>query len=131
MRPTFRCVGSILVVGIICASASVAQRAGAGAFRRIDRFDGNITIRTTEGRRQTLHVMIRKWEVPGHQKAIRFPEEGPLVVHLHSGRVTTVIAGKEEHRGGGSFWVLPVGASMSIEVTSESALFETATVRQR
>jgi quercetin dioxygenase-like cupin family protein len=100
----------------------------AAAVQALSRFDGRLAFRSAEGPMRELHVVVRQWQIHGRQHIERFPERGFVVVHLHSGRLTTVINGKEETRKGGDFWVVPAGASMSVLVTSESALLETTSV---
>jgi quercetin dioxygenase-like cupin family protein len=121
-----------LTAALACLAPTAARpqatQAPAAALQSFGRFDGRLTLRAPEGRAREIHVVVRQWQIHGRQRVDRFPERGFVVVHLHSGRVTTVINGKEETRKGGDFWVVPAGASMSVVVTSESALLETTTV---
>ena len=113
-------------------SAQPEQKAEAtAAVRPLNRFEGKTAFRTKQGKSKELHVVIRNWEIHGRQRIEKFPEQGFLVVHLHSGSVTTVIKGKEEKHGGNAFWSVPAGSSMSVQVTSESALLEVTSVREQ
>src|SRR2546426_238241 len=81
--------------------APAQQTAEAPApLKPIERFDGKTAFRTKQGKPKELHVIVRNWEIHGRQRIEKFPEEGFVLVHLHSGKVTTVIDGKEEKRGG-------------------------------
>lgn len=112
------------------ASAQAEQKPEAAvALKPLNRFDGKTAFRTKQGKPRELHVVIRNWEIHGRHRVEKFPEEGFLVIHLHSGSVTTVINGKEEKHGGNAFWTVPAGFSMSVQVTSESALLEVASIR--
>ncbi|SRR5713101_1211835 len=101
----------------------------AVALKPLDRFDGKTAFRTKQGKPKELHVVIRNWEIHGRQRVEKFPEEGFAVIHLHSGSVTTVINGKEEKHGGNAFWTVPAASSISVQVTSESALLEVTSIR--
>ena len=103
----------------------------AAPLKPLERFEGQAAFRTKQGKPKELHIVIRNWEIHGRQRIDKFPEEGFMVVHLHSGKVTTVINGKEEKRSGDAFWTVPAGSSMSVQVTSESALLETMAVRKQ
>ncbi len=52
-----------------------------------------------------------------------------MIVHLHSGLVTTMIDGKKEKRKTGEYWTVPAGTQMSLQVTSESASLETFSIK--
>lgn len=110
------------------AQAEQAPEAAA-ALKPLSRFDGKTAFRTKQGKSKELHVVIRNWEIHGRQRVEKFPEEGFAVIHLHSGSVTTVINGKAEKRGGNAFWTVPAGSSMSVQVTSESALLEVMAIK--
>jgi len=102
-----------------------------GALKSIERFDGRTGLRTRRGKLEELHVVIRNWQLHGRLRVEKFPEPGFAIVHLHSGKVVTVINGKEQQRNGGDFWIVPAGSSMAVQVVSESALLETTAVRAR
>ncbi len=112
------------------ASAQPEQKPEAAvALKPLSRFDGRTAFRTKQGKSRELHVVVRNWEIHGRQRVEKFPEQGFLVIHLHSGSVTTVINGKEEKHGGNAFWTVPTGSSMSVQVTSESALLEVTAIK--
>jgi hypothetical protein len=60
----------------------------------------------------------------------KFPEHDFLVVYLHSGKVATVIDGKQENHKGGEFWTVAAGVNMSVQVTSESALLQILAIKK-
>lgn len=129
-----------LTTGILWAASAGAQQTPPAQapqkaesvipLKPIERFDGKTAFRTKQGKPKELHVVVRNWQIHGRQRIEKFPEEGFMLVHLHSGKVSTVIDGKEEKRGGDAFWTVPAGSKMSVEVTSESALLETMAVRK-
>jgi hypothetical protein len=94
------------------------------------RFEGKAVIKPKAGRPQELSVALRSWGIHGQQHIEKFPEQGFVLVHLHSGKVITVINGKEEPRKGGDFWTIPAGATMSVQVKSESALLQTFALKR-
>ena len=93
------------------------------------RFEGNVTMQTRAGAPRAIRVILRDWTIRGTQRIERFPEQGFAVVQLHSGNVTTTINGRQEKRRGGDFWTIPAGASMSLQVTSESAVLQTMVIQ--
>jgi hypothetical protein len=116
---------------VVMATLAQAPPQEIGSLKPIERFDGKATIETKAGKPMEAHVVIRVWQIHGRQRIERFPEEGFMIVALHSGRVITAIGGKREERKGGDFWTVPTGSSMSVEVTSESALLETTALRKK
>ncbi len=112
------------------ASAQAEQKPEAAVtLKPLSRFEGRTAFRTKQGKSRELHVVVRNWEIHGRQRVEKFPEQGFMVIHLHSGSVTTVINGKEEKHGGNAFWTVPAGSSMSVQVTSESALLEVTAIK--
>jgi quercetin dioxygenase-like cupin family protein len=93
------------------------------------RFEGDVTVQTRAGAPRAIRVILRDWTIRGTQRIERFPEQGFAVVQLHSGNVTTTINGRQEKRRGGDFWTIPAGASMSLQVTSESAVLQTMVIQ--
>lgn len=140
MRRLTDCALVVVAVSTFGVTAGVAQKKNSAqteqkpeatsAVQPINRFEGKTAFRTKQGKSKELHVVIRNWEIHGRQRIEKFPEQGFMVVHLHSGSVTTVINGKEEKHGGNAFWSVPAGSSMSVQVTSESALLEVMSIRQ-
>lgn len=109
---------------------SAPQSEGVLALTKTDRFEGKTVLKLKTGRPQEVSVAMRSWALHGRLQIEKFPEHDFLVVYLHSGKVTTLIDGKQEQRKGGDFWTVPASASMSIRVTSESALLQTLAIRK-
>jgi hypothetical protein len=131
---------ALLVAAVLFAVASWGQTGAQtppkptsdseGALTKTDRFQGKTVLKLKSGRSQEISVVTRTWALHGRLQVEKFPEHDFLVVYLHSGKVTTVIDGKQELRKGGDFWTVPAGASLSIHVTSESALLQTLAIRK-
>jgi hypothetical protein len=140
MRRLIDCALVVVAVSTFGVTAGVAQEKhsaqpeqkpeATAAVQPLNRFEGKTAFRTKQAKSKELHVVIRNWEIHGRQRIEKFPEQGFMVVHLHSGSVTTVINGKEEKHGGNAFWSVPAGSSMSVQVTSESALLEVMSIRE-
>lgn len=125
MRKTFFIALLPLILAASAAAQEAQDEAAPNALAPQTRFDGSVHLQSaTKGVPRDVSVVARKWIIHGQQHVARFPEDGFLIVHLHSGKVTTVIDGKETAREPGDFWTVPQGASMSVAVTSESALLE-------
>lgn len=133
------CVLALLTTGIV--TAAFAQQAGAPEpsqkqeaivpLSQVERFNGKTTLQTKGGKSQELHVVVQDWGIHGRQRVEKFPEEGFMVVHLLAGKVMTVIDGKEQAHQGGEYWTVPVGSTMSVQVTSESASLQTLAVKTK
>jgi hypothetical protein len=93
------------------------------------RLEQDVIVPTTGAVPQKVRVVLANWGIHGTQKIDRFPEQGFMIIQLHSGNVTIVINGKEEKHRGGDFWTVPAGATMSVQVTSESAVLQTMAIR--
>jgi hypothetical protein len=114
----------VLFVALLPAQpkpGTAAEAAAPHALQSIERFNNQQLALFAKGKPAAAHVTIRDWQLHGQLKVDKFPETGPFVVELHSGKVTTMINGKEEKRNPGDFWTVPAGATMSVQVTSESA----------
>jgi quercetin dioxygenase-like cupin family protein len=100
------------------------------AFTKTDRFQGKAVLKSKTGRPQEVSAVLQNWALHGRIRVEKFPEHDFLVVYLHSGKVTAVIDGKPEQHKGGDFWTVPAGATMSLQVTSESALLQTLALKK-
>jgi hypothetical protein len=140
MHRVIRCALGVLTSGILFLTAGLAQQAaapqpvpsqeGVVPVSHVERFNGDTTLPLKGGQSRALHVIVEDWGIHGRQRIEKFPQEGFLLVHLLAGKVTTVINGKEQAHNGGEYWIVPVGSSMSVQVTSESASLQTLSVRK-
>jgi len=131
----------VAVVFVVSAAALAAtpqnptsknQEEGRATERlsRTDRFLGSVTLKNKAGKSVPLKVSVRTWGITGGREAIRVPEQGFVIVQLHSGKLTTVIDGKAQERGEGEFWVVGPGTQMAVEVTSEAAVLQAMTLHK-
>ena len=97
---------------------------------RTDRFLGSVTMKNKAGKAVPLKVSVRTWGIAGGRGTIRVPEQGFVIVQLHSGKLTTVIDGKAQEREEGEFWVVGPGTQMAVEVTSEAAVLQATTLQK-
>ncbi len=134
MRVTFAGMVVSLLAGVALMAAQVnrvpeSEKQAANVLAPLNRFEGTTILRTKAGRPMKIHVLLRNWGIRGRQYVEQFPVQGFVIVHLHSGLVTTIIDGKEQKRTIGEFWTVPAGSSMSLRVTSESAFLETMSIK--
>ncbi len=115
------CCSLTLLVPLQAQQDTTAEGPAKNALQPIERFNNRQMTLAIKGKPASAHVTVHDWLLHGKQKVDRFPATGQLLVQLHSGRITTVINGKEEKREPGDFWTVPAGASMAVTVTSESA----------
>jgi len=131
----------VAVVFVVSAAALAAtpqnptsknQEEGRATERlsRTDRFLGSVTLKNKAGKSVPLKVSVRTWGITGGREAIHVPEQGFVIVQLHSGKLTTVIDGKAQERGEGEFWVVGPGTQMAVEVTSEAAVLQAMTLHK-
>ena len=138
MRRLTRAASALLVVGAAAIAAtpqnpsSKNQEEGRATERlsRTDRFLGSVMMKNKAGKSVPLKVSVRTWGIAGGRGAIRVPEQGFVIVQLHSGKLTTVIDGKAQERGEGEFWVVGPGTQMAVEVTSEAAVLQATTLQK-
>jgi glucose/arabinose dehydrogenase len=109
------------------ADAKQEESKGLERLTRAERFQGALTAKAKDGKAVPVQVALRTWSVRAGPGALRLPDQGFLVIQLHSGKLKTTMDGKQQERHEGEFWVVPVGAQMSIEVVSETAVLQTAT----
>jgi len=137
MRSLTGVAGFALVVGAAALAAtpqntSKNQEEGWAKERlsRNDRFVGSVTIKNKAGKLVPLQTSMRTWGIAGGREAIHVPEQGFVIMQLHSGKLTTVIDGKAQERGEGEFWVVQPGTQMTVEVTSEAAVLQAMTLQK-
>jgi len=138
MRSLTRAAVFVLAVGAGAITArpqnpsSKNQEEGRATERlsRNDRFIGTVAMKNKAGKSVPLQVSVRTWGIAGGHEAIRLPEQGFVVIQLHSGKVTTVIDGKVQERGEGEFWVVRPGTQMTVAVTSEAAVLQAMTLQK-
>jgi hypothetical protein len=136
MKRIAACLSLLLLCGVLHAQEAPPAKPESpapNALQPIERFSSReITMAFVRNGVPTppaaAHITIRDWQIHGQQKIQNFPESGLLIVELHSGKVTTIINGKEERHNPGDFWTVPAGASMSVQVTSESAALHVVAV---
>ncbi len=123
----------LMVVPAVAQEAAPAKKAEKveAALKAAERFDGRATLRAKDGSAKELHVVVRNWAIHPGEEVTRFPEKDFTVLQLVAGKVVTVIGGQEKVRTGGEFWAVPAGASMAVRVTSESASFQTITIKEK
>jgi hypothetical protein len=123
-------IPSLLLAGLTASTAAAQTKSESeSALSPRVRFEGDVTVQTKGGAPKAMRVVLRDWAIGGTRKIERFPEQGFMVVQLHSGNLTTTINGKQDKRSGGDFWTVPAGASMSLQVTSESAVLQTMVIQ--
>ena len=129
-------MGGIALAGLLLTGSPEAQVAPApgsqaGRLRPpTERFAGSVTVRARDGTAQLVQVVIRNWIIDNRQRIARFPEEGPLLVELTGGELTTIIDGQRQARKSGEFWTVPPGSIMSIETGNDSAGLQTIAIRR-
>ena len=119
--------GAALWIGALAAQEPAPQT--APVLEPLVRFEQDVVVATKAAAAKKTHVVVANWGLHGSGKLDRFPEQGFMVVQLHSGNVTVTINGKAETHKGGDFWTVPAGATMSVQVTSESAVLQTMAIR--
>jgi quercetin dioxygenase-like cupin family protein len=119
-----------LCIGVLAAQQPPARQPSPSTpvLEPTVRFEQDVAV-PAKGAAKPSHVLISNWAIHGTGKIERFPERGFMVIQLHSGAVTVTINGKAEQHKGGDFWTVPAGAAMSVQVTSESAVLQTLTIR--
>src|SRR5262245_38997377 len=123
----------LLIVGGLDLSAAMLAQARPQEslpLQSSERFSGTTSIRAKDGRASELRVAVRNWSIGSGSVVARFPEQGPMVVHVLAGRVSAVVDGKQQEYKEGDFWAVPAGQTLSIEVKGETATLQTITIRK-
>jgi len=127
----FFVVGAVSLTGIPQQPSATNQEGRATErLSRIDRFVGSVTMKNKAGKSVPMRVSVRTWGITGGREAIRLPEQGFVIVQLHSGKLTTIIDGKEKEREEGEFWIVAPGTQMSVEVKTEAAVLQAMTLQK-
>ncbi len=94
-------------------------------------FDGNFSLRATDKRSGQPKVVVRLWTIHERQRIAQFPEKGFLIMQCVAGELTTVINGQRQQRSTDEFWVVPKGATVSLETDKDTAILKTWSVVDR
>ncbi len=84
------------------------------------RLESSVTVLGKDGNPRPVKAALRRWVIPGKQRA-ELDEHGFLLVQLRGGKVTVTMDGKEQKHVPGDFWVVPANSKMSIQVLTETA----------
>jgi hypothetical protein len=87
------CVIFCLALGLGQQTQRVPQFDAPYRLEPIERFGGQLVVRTSTGTTRTVRVATRTWGIPNRQR-VTLAEQGYLIVQLISGEATTVIAGE-------------------------------------
>src|SRR5271165_3453002 len=111
---------------IMTASGAFAQPNSASL-----EFEGSIET-PVNGVAQAIHARVQSWGIGGargQQGPVQeIPLRGFYVAHLLGGEVLATIDGKTTKEMAGSYWAVPAGATMRVQVIGEYAVLETTTV---
>jgi hypothetical protein len=120
-----------IVIGLAALLASSLARADAPKLQPFAptpyaTFEGKLATKAGE-----LAVVARDWIIHNDKRVEKFPESGMVLVELRSGfSATTVIDGKRETRHQGDSWLVPDGATMTVETDRYSVILHTVAVRR-
>jgi mannose-6-phosphate isomerase class I len=121
-------LGAIATCVGLLAQAQKPDTDTLQAMQRRDLFQASTTLLNKSGHARRVQVAAHRWEVVGRRQVAAFPEHGFLIVQLTGGRATTTIQGQQVRRHPGEFWIVPANATMTVDVTAETATLEVANV---
>ena len=103
----------------------------ATAFREVEGFQSLLSLKTKAGKTTTLKMGLRTWSVDGvlGQQNIRVPNFS--LFHVRAGKVRILSGGKEQTKTTDTYWTLPAGATLTLQVRGETALLDVMTVSSK
>jgi hypothetical protein len=107
----------------VAATGEVAK-----AFRVREGFQTPLALITKQGKALSLKVGMHRWSIDGGlgRQTVRVDEF--TLFQMRSGKIKTVIDGKEVIKSTDAYWTLPAGSTFTFEVKGETALLEAMTV---
>jgi hypothetical protein len=123
------CVLFCLALGLGQQTQRVPQFDAPYRLEPIERFAGQLVVRTSTGTTRTVRVAIRTWGIPNRQR-VTLAEQGYLIVQLISGEATTVIAGARLARKEGEFWTVAAGQELIIETANDTATLSVVSIQE-
>lgn len=109
-----------------------AQAAATGevarTFRVREGFQAPLTLTTKQGKTVSLKVGMHRWSIDGAlgRQTVRVDEF--TLFQMRSGKIKTMIDGKEVMEGADAYWTLPAGSTFTFEVKGEAAVLDAMTV---
>jgi len=100
----------------------------AKAFRVTEGFQSPLSLKTKTGKAVTLKVGIHTWSIDGALGRQTIRTTDFTLFHLRGGKIKVFIDGKEEMKTPDSYWTLPAGAMLTMQVKGETALLDAMTV---
>ena len=100
----------------------------AKAFRVTEGFQSPLALKTKTGKAVTLKVGMHTWSIDGALGRQTIRTTDFTLFHLRGGKIRVFIDGKEEIRTPDSYWTLPAGAMLTMQVKGETALLDAMTV---
>jgi hypothetical protein len=100
----------------------------AKTFHVREGFQTPLTLTNKQGKSVSLKVGMHRWSIDGAlgQQTVRVDEF--TLFQMRSGKIKTVVDGKEVIRGADAYWTLPAGSTFTFEVKGEAALLDAMTV---
>ena len=131
-RSTALVIGATAIVFGACLCGRIVSAADGRscAVQGIQRFAGKLVASTPQGKRVTVNVDLKVWNVSG-PRLTPLPLTGFYIANAISGQLITVINGKSELHAPGDFWSVPNGVAMSVATKSEGATLQTIAARAR
>ena len=129
-RSTALVIGATAIVFGACLCGRIVSAADGRscAVQGIQRFAGKLVASTPQGKRVTVNVDLKVWNVSG-PRLTPLPLTGFYIANAISGQLITVINGKSELHAPGDFWTVPNGVAMSVATKSEGATLQTIAAR--
>jgi hypothetical protein len=103
----------------------------ATAFRAVEGFQSLLSLKTKAGKTTTLKVSLHTWSIDGvlGQQNIRVPDF--TLFHVRGGKIRVFSGGKEEVKTTDTYWTLPAGATLTLQVKGETALLDVMTISSK
>jgi len=108
--------------------AAASGEAAKTTFRVREGFQAPLTLITKQGKTVSLKVGMHRWSIDGTlgRQTVRVDEF--TLFQMRSGKIKTVVDGKEVIKGADDYWTLPAGSTFTFEVKGEAALLDAMTV---
>jgi hypothetical protein len=124
MNATQRLIGAIAILAMPLVPAPSWAQSAIPEARTL--FDGKVTL-LDQGKAESIAVDYKTWMIAAHATVDSLPLTANtyVVVEVHSGKLTTVIADQRQSRRDGEFWVVAPGQRMSVVTDDRAVILHT------
>jgi hypothetical protein len=125
----------LLLLAQVWSQATAEDKGGsadaAKTFRVREGFHGPLTLKSKQGKAISLNIGVQRWSIDGSLGSQSIRVEEFTLFQMRSGKIVTLVDGKEVIKTADDYWTVPAGAIFTFTVKGETALLEATSVSMK